>query len=70
MTDVLAYISMVGVLLGYALSDRFGKHLIDTVNALFFIPLMVAALHHNAIPAAFMNLFFGIIAIRSLYVRR
>ena len=70
MIDVLAYVSMVGVLLGYALADRYGKHLIDWVNALFFLPLMLAAIHHQAVPAALMNLFFGIIAVRSLYVRR
>jgi hypothetical protein len=63
--DLIAYISMFGVLVGYALSDR-NKRYMDWSNAIFFTPLMLTAFYHQAYAAGLLNMFFGLIAIKSL----
>lgn len=65
MIDLIAYTSMFGVLVGYALADRNKKYM-DWANALFFVPLMLTAFYHKAYAAGLLNLFFGLIAIKSI----
>jgi uncharacterized membrane protein YoaK (UPF0700 family) len=68
MIDLLSYVCMAGVLIGYALSDR-NKRYMDWSNAIFFLPLMTVAFIHGAVAAGLLNLFFGLIAIKSLVKR-
>jgi thiamine transporter ThiT len=64
--DLISYVSMAGVVIGYALTDKYGKQTMDIANAVFFIPLMLTAFYHGAWAAGLLNLFFGLIAIKSL----
>lgn len=63
--DLIAYVSMAGVLVGYALADRNKKYM-DWSNAIFFTPLMLTAFYYGAYAAGLLNLFFGLIAIKSI----
>lgn len=66
MIDLIAYISMAGVIIGYYLTDKYGKWTMDVANAIFFLPLMLTAFYYGAFAAGVLNLFFGLIAIKGL----
>jgi len=63
MIDVIAYIAMVTILAAYFHPNR---RMFDYANVLCFIPLLVAAMNKGAVPAALLNLCFGLIAIYNL----